>query len=127
MLFKSVVSLLIFCLDDLSIVKSGVLKSLTIIALLFIYLFSFVVHAKSLQFQSCTILCDPMDPLSAEFSRQEDWSGLPFPTPGDLPNPRIEPRTPTFQADSLPSEKVGKPLSFISVCFICCGAVILGS
>ena len=66
-------------------------------------------------------------PLSLEFSRQEDWSGLPFPAPGDLPNPGIESRTPTFQADSLPSEKVGKPLSFISVCFIYCGAVILGS
>ena len=35
------------------------------------------------------------------FSRQEHWSGLPFPSPGDLPNPRTEPRSPTLQADAL--------------------------
>ena len=40
---------------------------------------------------------------------QEYWSGLPFPTPGDLPNPGIEPRSPALQADSLPSELPGKP------------------
>ena len=39
-----------------------------------------------------------------EFSRQEYWNGLPFPSAGDLPDPRIEPRSPTMQADSLPSE-----------------------
>ena len=39
-----------------------------------------------------------------EFSRQEKWSGLPFPFPGDLPKPGIEPMSPTLQADSLPSE-----------------------
>ena len=43
------------------------------------------------------------------FSRQEYWSGLPFPSPGDLPNPGIEPRSPALQADSLPSEPPGKP------------------
>ena len=44
-----------------------------------------------------------------EFSRQEYWSGWPFPSPGDLPNPGIEPRSPTLQADSLPAEAPGKP------------------
>ena len=39
-------------------------------------------------------------PPSMEFSRQEYWSGLPFPSPGDLPNPAIEPRSPTLQADA---------------------------
>ena len=39
-----------------------------------------------------------------EFSRPEYWSGLPFPSPGDLSNPGIEPRSPAFQADSLPAE-----------------------
>ena len=39
-----------------------------------------------------------------EFSRPEYWSGSPFPSPGDLPNPGIEPRSPTLQADSLPAE-----------------------
>ena len=43
------------------------------------------------------------------FSRQEYWSGLPCPPPGDLPNPGIEPRSLTLQADSLPSEPLGKP------------------
>ena len=48
-------------------------------------------------------------PLSMEFSRQEYWSGLPFSSPGDLPNPGIEPRLPALQAESLPSEPPGKP------------------
>ena len=43
------------------------------------------------------------------FSRQEYWSGLPFPSPGDLPNPRMELQSPTLQADSLPSELPVKP------------------
>ena len=43
-------------------------------------------------------------PPSMEFSRQEYWSGLPFPSPGDLPNPAIEPRSPALQVDSLPTE-----------------------
>ena len=44
-----------------------------------------------------------------EFSRQEYWSGLPVPSPGDLPDPGIEPKSSTFQADSLLSELPGKP------------------
>ena len=58
--------------------------------------------AKSLQ--SCPTLCNPMDyiahqaPLSMGFPRQEYWSGLPFPTSGDLPNPGIEPLSPTSPA-----------------------------
>jgi len=47
-------------------------------------------------------------PPSMGFSRQEYWSGLPFPSPGDLPNPGIEPRSPAFQADALTSEPPGK-------------------
>ena len=60
--------------------------------------------------------CSPMDfkaheaPLSMEFSMQECWSRLPFPSPGDLPDPGIEPRSPALQADALPSEPPGKPL-----------------
>ena len=48
-------------------------------------------------------------PLSMGFSRQEYWSGLPFPSPGDLPDPGIEPGSPTLQADYLPSGPPGKP------------------
>ena len=68
--------------------------------------------AKSLQ--SCPTLCNPMNcthqvPLSMEFSRQEYWSGLPFTSPGDLPNPRIKHQFLALHADSLPSEPPGKP------------------
>ena len=49
-------------------------------------------------------------PLSMGFSRQEYWSGLPFPSPGDLPDPGIEPGSPELQADSLPTELRGKPV-----------------
>ena len=57
--------------------------------------------------QSCLILSDPMDcshqaPLSMGFFRREYWSGLPFPLPGDLPDPGIKPMSPALQADSLP-------------------------
>ena len=49
--------------------------------------------------------------LSMEFSRQEYWSGLPIPSPGDLPNSGIEPWSPALQADSLLTEPPGKPIS----------------
>ena len=63
--------------------------------------------------QSCSTLCSPLNyssqvPLSMGLSRQEYWSGLPCPPPGDLPNPGIEHRSPTLQVDSLPSEPPGK-------------------
>ena len=48
-------------------------------------------------------------PLSMGFSRQEDWSELPCPPPGDLPKPGVEPKSPTLQLDSLSSELPGKP------------------
>ena len=47
-------------------------------------------------------------PLSMEFSRQEYRGGLPFPSPGDLPDPGIEPGSPALQADALPSESPGE-------------------
>ena len=64
--------------------------------------------------QSCPTLCDLMDcsPSGSSvhgFSRQEYWSGSPFPSPGDLPDPGIKPMSPALQADSLPSEPPGKP------------------
>ena len=49
-------------------------------------------------------------PRSMGFSRQEYWSGLPFPSPGDLPDSGIEPGSPTLQADALTSEPPGEPL-----------------
>ena len=63
--------------------------------------------------QLCPTLCDPVDcslPGFMGFSRQEYWSGLPFPSPGDLPDPGIESRSPALQADILTSELPGKKL-----------------
>ena len=54
-------------------------------------------------------------PQSMGFSRLEYWSGLPFPSPGDLPDPRIEPGSPALEADALTSEPPGKQISIISV------------
>ena len=53
--------------------------------------------------------------LSMGFSRQEYWGGLPFPSPGDLPDPGMEPRSPTLQADALPSEPPGKPMESLKI------------
>ena len=64
--------------------------------------------------ESCPTLCDPMDsslhqaPPSMGFSRQEYWSGLPFPSSWNLPDPGIEPRSPALKTDALPSEPPGK-------------------
>ena len=72
---------------------------------------------KVLVTQSCLTPCNPMDcsPLGSsvhgilQAKIQKYWSGLPFPSPGDLPNPGIEPRSPTLQVDSLLAEPQGKP------------------
>ena len=55
------------------------------------------------------LLATPWTIQSMEFSRPEYWSGQPFTSPGDLPNPGIKPRSPILQADSLPAETPGKP------------------
>ena len=73
---------------------------------------------KVLVAQSYPTLCNPMDcshqaPLSMECSRQQ-WRGLPFPSPGDLPNPGIEPRSSALQADSLLSDPPGKSTVYFS-------------
>ena len=74
---------------------------------------SFKGKVKVLVTQLCLTLCDPMTvafqaPESVGFSRQEYCNRLPFPSPGDLPIPGIEPGSPTLQADSLQSEPPGK-------------------
>ena len=55
-----------------------------------------------------TVACQA--PPSMGFSRQEYWNGLPFPSPGDLPDPGIKPESPALQADSLPSEPPETPI-----------------
>ena len=70
---------------------------------------SLVFLSLSLVVKLCLTLTTPWTvahqaPLSIGFSRQEYWSGLPFPSPWDLPDPGIKPRSPALQADSLPTE-----------------------
>ena len=65
-----------------------------------------------------TVACQ--GPLSVEFSREEYWSGLPFPFPGDLPNPGNEPGPPALQADSLLSEPPRKPTVTMTVILLSC-------
>ena len=52
-------------------------------------------------------------PPSMGFPRQEYWSGVPFPSPGDLPDPGIDPGSPTLEADALISEPPGKPYMYV--------------
>ena len=71
--------------------------------------------------KSCPTLATPWTancqaPLSMGFSGQEYWRGLPFPSPGDLPNPGIEPWSPALHADFLPTELWGKPM-MCGICF----------
>ena len=66
------------------------------------------VKSESEVAQSCPTLCNPWTvahqaSLSMGFSRQEYWSGSPFPSPGDLPDPEMEPTSPALQADALTS------------------------
>ena len=74
-----------------------------------LYIYNSSTHKVSLKvkvlvIQLCLTLCDPMDyippgSLSMEFSKEEYWSGLPFPPPGDLPDPGIKPGSPALLAD----------------------------
>ena len=73
----------------------------------------FIYPKRKVKVSSSVTLWDPMDcsppgSSSMEFSRQEYWSGLPFPSPGDLPNPGIESQSPSLQADSTLFEPSGK-------------------
>ena len=79
-----------------------------------VYILLLKLESESEVAQSCPTLCDRWTvahqaPPSMGFSRQEYWSGLPFPSPGDLPDPGIEPRSPTLQADALTSAPPGEP------------------
>ena len=80
--------------------------------LLFIYYFQVSERKKVKSLSRVQPLTTPWTaayqaPPSMGFSWQEYWSGLPFPSPGDLPDPGIEPRSPALQADALPSEPPG--------------------
>ena len=82
-----------------------------------IFFFNFKVKVKVLGAQSCPTLGTPWTvacqaPLFIGFFREEYCSGLPFPSPEDLPDPGIEPRSLTLLTDSLPPEPPGKPNFF---------------
>ena len=90
------------------------------------YMIHIVKESENEVVQSCQTLCDPMDcnlpgTLSMGFSRQEYWSGLPFLSPEDLPNPRIESRSPTLQADALPLSHQGSLIHMVA----CIGILVL--
>ena len=81
---------------------------------MYAYISQINLMCMSLVAQSCPTLCNPMycsPPYLClwNFPGKNTGSGLPFPSPGDLPYPEIEPRSPTLQADALPSELPGKP------------------
>ena len=74
--------------------------------------------------RSCQTFCDPWTiahqaPLSLGFPRQEYWSGLPFPSPGDLPNSGIEPMSPALAGRSFTAEPAGKPGQVYALLYIC--------
>ena len=105
-LFKLFVSFLIFYLDNLSIVKSSTL------ALLFLPsdLLCVLSHFSCVRLFATTWTVALQAPLSMGFSRQEYWSWLLCPPPGDLPKPVIKPRSPSLQASLLLSEPPRKPM-----------------
>ena len=61
------------------------------------------------------LFCDPMDSFVHGFPRQEYWSGLPFPSPGDLPDLGIKPGSPALQVNALLSEPKGSPMCFSAI------------
>ena len=93
------------------------LQVFTALNALFIYLWLFLEQFYKVKVKSLSrvrLFATPwtvayQSPLSMGFSRQEYWSGLPFPSPGDLPDPGVKPRSSALQADTLPSEPPGKP------------------
>ena len=76
--------------------------------------FCCILHWKSKwkAFSRVQLFATPWTKQPMEFPRPEYWSGYPFPSPGDLPNPGIEPRPPALWVDSLPSELSGKPCAY---------------
>ena len=83
-------------------------------------------HIEVCMYVHCSVMSDSLipwtiahqAPLSMEFSRQEYWGRLPFPSPGDLPDPELKPRSPALQADSVLSEPPGMPPEKPFNCFI---------
>ena len=91
--------------------KSYFIKKLYIIKLHFmLYILYYVLKVKVIQ--SCPALCDPKDYTFHGILQARILEWVAFPSPGDLPNPGIKPRSPSLQADSLPAEPQGKSKTF---------------
>ena len=94
--------------------EQKLVEKLYIYVCVYIYIY---IHCIALIAQLCPTLWEPMDsspPCSSIHGilQARNWSWLPFPSPGDLPNSGIKPRSPTLQVDSLPSEPPGKPIQY---------------
>ena len=105
--------------DQLTTFLENIVRLINLQEIYFIYISEYACSVAQL----CMTLCDPMDyiackvPLSMGFSTQEYWKGLPFPTPGVLPDPEVEPASPqpfALQEDSLPMSHLESPY-FISM------------
>ena len=83
---------------------------------IYLYLLDQLLSHVQLFAVSWTVVCQA--PLSMEFSRQQYWSGVTFPSPGDLPNPGIALASPALEADSLPLTPPGKPLYLLIYIFL---------
>ena len=96
--------------------QATLIKKVNMSYVFYIFFAMFLLNSVSLSLVTklCPTLATPwtvacQTPLSMGFSRQEYWSWLPFPSPGDLPDSLIEPESPSLQPDSLPTELWGKP------------------
>ena len=81
---------------------------------MFLFHYLYMEWINNSEGENCSVMSlfvTPWTIQSMEFSRPEYWRGWPFPSPGGLPNPGIEPRSPTLQADSLPAVPYGKPMN----------------
>ena len=94
-----------------SLQTSLILPPLAEPLLLFITSMLVLCESKSVSLSCVRLFVSPCTIQPMEFSRPEYWSGKPFPSPGDLPNPWIKPRSSTLQVDSLSTELSGKPMS----------------
>ena len=83
------------------------------------YVLDLIIIVKWVSLSRVQLFATPWTIQSMEFSSPEYWNRQPFPSPGDLPNPGINPRSPTLQVDSLPAEPQGKPIIIVSADFWC--------
>ena len=97
-------------INSVSLFKNNIIESLEKFLSASLYYWRVHANFNCAQLVATLWIVAHQTPLSVGFSRQEYWFGLPFASPGDLPDPGIEPCSTILQADSLPSEPPGKPI-----------------